>query len=169
MTRVPKIQATEIYATMIGKANKTQWERWDSMLPDGTINPGQMTSFNHYALGSVANFLHSVVGGLSPLEPGWKKALIKPRPGGTITSAKVSFDSAYGPYAVEWELKGGKQLKVKASVPPNGQAEVELPGVKEVVGSGEHQWEVEWVADGEWPPKQLKGPTRDAMPDNIVE
>ena len=28
----------------------TIWERWDSMLPDGSINPGQMTSFNHYAL-----------------------------------------------------------------------------------------------------------------------
>ena len=28
----------------------TIWERWDSMLPDGTINPGEMTSFNHYAL-----------------------------------------------------------------------------------------------------------------------
>ena len=29
----------------------TVWERWDSMLPDGSINPGEMTSFNHYALG----------------------------------------------------------------------------------------------------------------------
>ncbi len=27
----------------------TIWERWDSMLPDGSINPGEMTSFNHYA------------------------------------------------------------------------------------------------------------------------
>ncbi|KAF4124723.1 alpha-L-rhamnosidase [Geosmithia morbida] len=29
----------------------TIWERWNSMLEDGTINPGQMTSFSHYALG----------------------------------------------------------------------------------------------------------------------
>src|SRR5579883_1563930 len=29
----------------------TIWERWDSMLPDGSINPGKMTSFNHYAFG----------------------------------------------------------------------------------------------------------------------
>lgn len=33
----------------------TVWERWDSMLPDGTINPGEMTSFNHHALGAVAD------------------------------------------------------------------------------------------------------------------
>ncbi len=42
----------------------TIWERWDSLLPDGSVNPGEMTSFNHYALGAVADFLHRVVGGL---------------------------------------------------------------------------------------------------------
>ena len=44
----------------------TIWERWDSMLPDGTINPGEMTSFNHYALGAVADWMHRTVGGLAP-------------------------------------------------------------------------------------------------------
>ena len=48
----------------------TTWERWDSMLPDGSINPGEMTSFNHYALGAVADFLHRVVAGLAPAAPG---------------------------------------------------------------------------------------------------
>ena len=41
----------------------TIWERWDSMLPDGSINPGDMTSFNHYAFGAVADWLHRTVGG----------------------------------------------------------------------------------------------------------
>ena len=36
----------------------TIWERWDSMLEDGTINPGEMTSFNHYAFGAIADWLH---------------------------------------------------------------------------------------------------------------
>ena len=56
----------------------TVWERWDSMLPDGTINPGEMTSFNHYALGAVADWLHRVVGGLVPESPGWGR-LSSPR------------------------------------------------------------------------------------------
>ena len=43
----------------------TIWERWDSMLPDGTINPGEMTSFNHYAFGSIADWMHRTIGGLS--------------------------------------------------------------------------------------------------------
>ncbi len=50
----------------------TIWERWDSMLTDGTINPGQMTSFNHYALGSVADWMHANIGGITPIEAGWK-------------------------------------------------------------------------------------------------
>ena len=44
----------------------TIWERWDSMLPDGSINPGEMTSFNHYALGSVADWMHRTIGGPEP-------------------------------------------------------------------------------------------------------
>ena len=54
----------------------TIWERWDSMLPDGTINPGQMTSFNHYALGAVAYWMYQIIGGIAPLEPGYSKVLI---------------------------------------------------------------------------------------------
>lgn len=147
-----------------------QWERWDSMLPDGTINPGQMTSFNHYALGSVATFLHRVVGGLSPLEPGWKKALISPRPGGTVTSAAVSYDSVYGPFSVSWAIEGGK-LKVEASVPPNASAKVVLGDEDQLVceiGSGKHLFEVEWKGDSRWPPKPQPGPQGTQMPDEFV-
>lgn len=147
---------------------KKQWERWDSMLPDGTINPGQMTSFNHYALGSCANFLHSVVGGLSPLEPGWKKALIRPQPGGTITSASTSFDSPYGLYSVKWEINGGK-MKVDITVPPNGTADVVLPGIpKETLGSGSKSYEVPFEKDPAWPPKFLPGPQGLQMPDEFA-
>lgn len=84
----------------------TIWERWDSMLPDGTINPGSMTSFNHYALGSVANWLHSVVGGVSPLEPGWKTFMVRPRPDSRLTNCEVQFESPYGPLRVKWALQG---------------------------------------------------------------
>ena len=53
-----------LYSVTMGAT--TVWERWDSMLPDGTINPGEMTSFNHYALGAVADWMHRTIGGLSP-------------------------------------------------------------------------------------------------------
>ncbi len=50
----------------------TIWERWDSLRPDGSVNPGGMTSFNHYALGAVADWLHRRVAGLAPAAPGYR-------------------------------------------------------------------------------------------------
>ena len=81
----------------------TIWERWDSMLPDGTINPGQMTSFNHYALGSVADWLHRTVAGLAPAEPGYRRVRVAPRIGWrTHLGAYVAADRA----AVRWPSAG---------------------------------------------------------------
>jgi alpha-L-rhamnosidase len=85
----------------------TIWERWDSMLPDGTINPGDMTSFNHYALGAVVDYLHRFVGGLTPVEPGYRRVRIQPQPGGGLTWAHVRQVTPYGPIDLRWEAEGG--------------------------------------------------------------
>ncbi|KAG7109209.1 Alpha-L-rhamnosidase like protein [Verticillium longisporum] len=45
-----------LYQVVMG--GTTTWERWDSLLPDGSLNPGEMLSFNHYAFGSVADWIH---------------------------------------------------------------------------------------------------------------
>lgn len=76
-----------LYSVKMGAT--TVWERWDSMLPDGSINPGEMTSFNHYALGAVADWLHRTVGGLAPGAPGYRRLEIQPQPGGGLTSARA--------------------------------------------------------------------------------
>ncbi len=75
----------------------TVWERWDSMLPDGTINPGDMTSFNHYALGAVADWMHRTIGGLSATEPGYAAVRVAPRPGGGLTWAETALETAQRP------------------------------------------------------------------------
>jgi alpha-L-rhamnosidase len=143
----------------------TIWERWDSMLPDGSINPGQMTSFNHYALGSVANWLHKNVGGISPLEPGWRTVRVRPVPGGTITSADAAYESPYGRIECSWCIDGGA-FKMTLVVPPNSKALVILPdgqkskvaqmeGAEEsgdLVGSGRYTFECAYEA-AEWPPR----------------
>ncbi|GAA4939069.1 alpha-L-rhamnosidase [Nonomuraea thailandensis] len=120
----------------------TIWERWDSLLPDGTVNPGEMTSFNHYALGAVADFLHRTVAGLAPAEPGYRRLRIAPRPGGGLTHAAASLDTPYGPASVSWSRKDGA-LTVTATVPPGTTAEVDLPGATtQEVGAGSHTFEV---------------------------
>lgn len=105
----------------------TVWERWDSMLPDGTINPGEMTSFNHYALGAVADWMHRVVGGISPLTPGYASVLIAPLPGGGLTEAETALETPHGRIAVRWELEGD-QLTVEADVPSGITGILRLPG-----------------------------------------
>jgi alpha-L-rhamnosidase len=136
----------------------TMWERWDSMLPDGSINPGEMTSFNHYALGSVGAWLHSTVGGISPAEPGWRVVRFEPVPGGTVTSAEVRYMSPYGMVECSWKIEGGRFV-MTAKVPPNSRGVVKLPGSEEVknVGSGVHKFSVGYE-EKEWPPKAIYDP-----------
>ena len=40
--------------------------------PTAPSIPGEMTSFNHYAFGCVAEWMHTVVGGLAPASPGYR-------------------------------------------------------------------------------------------------
>ncbi|WVQ83749.1 hypothetical protein IAT38_005893 [Cryptococcus sp. DSM 104549] len=147
----------------------TTWERWDSMLADGTINKGSMTSFNHYALGSVASFLHAVVGGLSPLEPGWKRVLVKPQSGGTVTQASVTYLSPYGRVACSWETRGG-MFEMEMEVPPNCTARVVLPGKEgyEEVGSGRRSFSCRFSEDARFPPPVVQPPFTARLPNNWV-
>ncbi|WP_334173215.1 family 78 glycoside hydrolase catalytic domain [Sinomonas sp.] len=120
----------------------TIWERWDSMLPDGTINPGEMTSFNHYALGAVVDWLHRTVGGLAPLEPGYRRILVAPQPGGGLEWAQTSLETPHGLASVRWDLADGK-LRVAATVPPGTEAVLRLPDREdEIVEAGNHEREV---------------------------
>lgn len=121
----------------------TVWERWDSMLPDGSINPGGMTSFNHYALGAVADWLHRTVAGLAPAAPGYRSIHVRPRPGGGLTRAGARHRTPYGVAAVHWR-RDGATLHVDVTVPPNTGAVVDLPGAQPVtVSAGRHTFTCE--------------------------
>ncbi|HEY0736689.1 MAG TPA: family 78 glycoside hydrolase catalytic domain [Herpetosiphonaceae bacterium] len=120
----------------------TIWERWDSLLPDGSINPGEMTSFNHYALGAVADWMHRTLGGLAPAAPGYRRLEIRPRPGAGISRAHTRHRTPYGMAECRWEI-ADEQLSVEVVVPPNTTTSVILPGDDATpieVGSGTHRW-----------------------------
>ncbi|KAF3801245.1 hypothetical protein GCG54_00005399 [Colletotrichum gloeosporioides] len=141
----------------------TVWERWDSMLPDGSINPGDMTSFNHYAFGAVAKFMVERLAGLKRLDPGWKRSRAEPVMGGEFTHAAAEHLTPYGKVSCKWELTGSdtapSELKVQVVVPPLTEMEVVLPGKDgpkvEVVGSGEWSFVVEYERKHQWPVKTL--------------
>jgi alpha-L-rhamnosidase len=125
----------------------TIWERWDSIRPDGTINPSGMTSLNHYALGAVVDWMHRTIGGLTALEPGYRRVRIAPQPGGDLTSATLRHETRYGEISIAWALEDGS-ASVRVVVPDGVEAEIVLPLHADVdstviVGSGEHLWEYE--------------------------
>jgi alpha-L-rhamnosidase len=121
----------------------TVWERWDSLRPDGTRNPGDMNSFNHYALGAVADWLHRRVAGLAPAEPGYRKLHIAPLPGPDLDHASAQLDTPYGRAEAGWR-RAGAEITVHATVPGGATAAVHLPGgVGPLeVGPGTHRWTV---------------------------
>ena len=80
----------------------TIWERWDAIQPDGSINPGQMLSFNHYAYGAVGAWLYGTVVGLQLVEPGWRRFRVAPRPGGGLDWAEASLESPLGRIDARW-------------------------------------------------------------------
>ena len=116
----------------------TIWERWDSMLPDGSINPGEMTSFNHYALGAVADWVYQVVLGIRAAEPGYRRIRIQPTPGPGIDWARGAYDSAAGRIEVSWEASDDG-FRLEATIPEGIEADLVLPdGTTRTVTGGTH-------------------------------
>ena len=104
----------------------TMWERWDGWTPEkGFQDPG-MNSFNHYAFGSVGEYLYGMVGGISALEPGYRKILIRPVIEAGISAAEASYDSIRGRIACRWEREGG-MLTMNITIPANTTARVYIP------------------------------------------
>lgn len=120
----------------------TIWERWDSMFADGSINPGEMTSFNHYAFGAVADWLHRTVAGLAPAEPGYRRLTIRPIPYSTLTYASARHLTPYGEASVAWRRENGR-FTLDVVVPVGSEATVHLPDADPLdLGHGHHTWTV---------------------------
>ncbi|MFD3499449.1 family 78 glycoside hydrolase catalytic domain [Streptomyces sp. NPDC058678] len=104
----------------------TVWERWNSIMPDGSFGPVDMNSFNHYAYGAVGDWMFQNIGGLSAIEPGYKRSRIAPVPGGTLTEGSGSLKTVYGLLSSRWSTDNGA-LDLKVTVPVNTVAEVHVP------------------------------------------
>ncbi|MFE9249999.1 alpha-L-rhamnosidase [Streptomyces sp. NPDC007088] len=110
----------------IDRGATTMWERWDSVTPDGGFQDAGMNSFNHYAYGSVGEWMYANIAGIAPAAPGFREILVRPRPGGGVTEAQGRYDSVHGPIATRWSLSGGT-FRLTVTVPANTTAEVWIP------------------------------------------
>ncbi len=106
----------------------TIWERWDGWTPDKGFQNAGMNSFNHYSLGSCGEWLYDTVAGIDwdPAAPGYKHLVIRPRPGGGLTSVKAGLHTVYGQVNSAWTVADGK-FTYDLTIPANTTATVTLP------------------------------------------
>ena len=96
---------------MIDHGATTIWERWDGWTEEHGFQSPWMNSFNHYSLGSVGEWLYRFVLGIDQaaghgrLRP---RLLLRPHPGGSLSSARGSYQSVRGPVSASWERAGGR-------------------------------------------------------------
>jgi len=125
----------------------TIWERWDGIKQDGSFQTPDMNSFNHYAYGAIGDWMYKNIAGINAVSsaPGYKEILIKPIPGGKLTSASGELNTSYGIVKSAWTLTGGV-FKLNVTVPANARATVVLPksGKKEQIGSGNYHFEYQY-------------------------
>ena len=114
----------------ITKGATTIWERWNGIKPDGEILVG-MNSFNHYAYGSICEWIYEDICGIIPVEdsPGFTKVIIRPHPTKKLESAKCKYDSPMGRFECGWSIKFYK-VTLKISIPFNVEAKLVLLNIK---------------------------------------
>jgi len=113
-----------LYAVTQGAT--TIWERWDGWTHDRGFQSTGMNSFNHYAYGSIGEWLYSRVAGIAPRRAGYKHVHFAPTPGGKLTQARATLQTLYGEVSSAWTLSAGA-FTLQVKVPANATATVQLP------------------------------------------
>lgn len=109
----------------------TIWESWE-----GNQAQGGIASLNHYSKGAVCEWLFKTMCGINVA--GENTFMIRPRPGGTFTSASFSYNSIYGLVSSSWQ-KDAANIVYNISIPAGCSADVILPqGRSEFLTAGEH-------------------------------
>lgn len=122
--------------------------RFDDGGPMADDSAESMTSFNHYAYGSVGAWFYRSLAGIRPSasDPGYGRIVFAPVPGGGIASAEASVETPYESAAISWRVQGGS-LRVEAVVPPGATGDFRAPPnwftTADRLGSGCHSFELE--------------------------
>lgn len=113
----------------------TVWERWNSLLDDGTISGISMNSMNHYSYGSVLEWMFRHAAGLNTIDavPGMRKIAVAPLLNWKLRKIDASYDSPAGMYRSGWELTDPKHATIRVSVPFGCSADLMLPFAGEEV------------------------------------
>ncbi|MES2660027.1 MAG: alpha-L-rhamnosidase C-terminal domain-containing protein [Verrucomicrobiota bacterium] len=125
---------------MLESGTTITWEAWDQR-----YKPNQ--DWNHAWGAAPANLLPRFVLGAQPLSPGWKRAVIRPHPGG-LTAANGKIPTPRGPVLVDW--KNGASFMISIKLPAGMTAKVELPATTGSTGVSINGKPAAVRRDGSW-------------------
>ncbi len=115
----------------------TVWEHWDGIKEDGSFWSEQMNSFNHYAYGSVFDWIFKNVGGIDICNDGvgYTYVTISPKPDERLKYANCRIKTHNGDLTVKWEYRKDAVF-YEVTVPPNTRADINIKNHKLSVGEG---------------------------------
>lgn len=115
----------------------TMWETWNCIKEDGTRTH---ESYNHYAFGCIGEWMYETLAGIKMRKPGYRKFQIEPSFEYDLKSVSAEYESVYGTIRSEWKLEG-KNGNLTVEVPVGCCAEIILPRLHTVVGSGTYTYQ----------------------------
>ncbi len=137
----------------INRGATTMWEHWDGIRKDGSFWSSDMNSYNHYAYGSVFDWIFGSCVGIRVLEDGagYRHISIKPLPDKRMGFVKASLETRLGHLESSWYYKG-EEVCFEFTVPEGCLAEIELPdGLTQSVRGGRYVYadrKVRWYNRG---------------------
>ncbi|WP_128657773.1 alpha-L-rhamnosidase, partial [Paenibacillus sp. 598K] len=111
----------------VSQGATTIWEHWDSIKPDGSFWSDGMNSFNHYAYGSIGDWLYRIAAGIDLQEPGYKTIRLQPQWTERLTWVRATLDTMYGELVSAWRREADGSISLEVSVPVNTTAELLVP------------------------------------------
>lgn len=127
----------------VNRGATTIWEHWDSIRDDGSFWYDIKNSFNHYAYGSVFDWVYGWVLGINVREngAGYSVMDIAPVADRRLGFAEGSIKTAKGRVSVRWEFFGDT-LVYSVEIPNGAKATVRLAdGSEHECGSGSYRFE----------------------------
>ena len=122
----------------ISKGATTIWEHWDGIMQDGGFWSADMNSFNHYAYGSVADWMYGVAAGIQVCEdaPGYGKIRIHPHPTDKLDWFEASIETRHGLVSSKWSktMAGAWRYEIVTPV----QTDIQLNGKTCTVPAGSY-------------------------------
>ncbi len=114
----------------------TIWEHWDGIKEDGSFWSEDMNSFNHYANGSVYDWIFGVSAGVKMIEAGYRKVLIRPHPDKRMGYLTAGVETRLGRLSISWHYEG-ETVRYTFEVPGGITADIVLPnGIKSRISGG---------------------------------